>query len=49
MKQTGGGELRFKPLWRIRNGTYRRCVKGYTRKRYKRYINKIQKLMGMKR
>ena len=43
------GALRFKPLWRIHNATYRRCVKGYTAKRLRRYIRKIQKLMGMKR
>ena len=50
MKETMPAEgMRFKPLWRIHNATYRRYAKGCTIKRIKRYITKIKKLMGMKR
>lgn len=46
---TSDGELRFKPLWRIHNATYRRYAKGCMIKRFKRYFTKIKKLISMKR
>ena len=49
MKETSDGGLRFKPLWRIHNATYRRYARGYTAKRIGRYFNKLKKIMGMKR
>ena len=53
MRQTTAGRaVRFKPLWRIHNSTYRRYAKGWTRKRFRRYLGKLYgllKLMGFKR
>lgn len=49
MKNAAGGEeIRFKPLWRIRNKTYRQYVKGYTVKRFKRYVDKLKRIMHIK-
>ena len=47
-RATAGEEFRFKPLWRIRNATYRRYARGYNVKRLKRYVEKLRRRLGMK-
>ena len=40
---------KFKPLWMIHNTTYRNLVRGMARKRWKRYLNKILKMLKLKK
>ena len=45
---TAGKSYRFKPLWRIHNQTYRRYAKGCMIRRFRRYVDKLKGIMGMK-
>ena len=42
-------DIHFKPLWLIHNSTYRNLVRGMARKRWKRYFQKILKMLKIKK
>ena len=38
----------FKPLWRIHNSVYRRCARGSTRIKLRRYLDKAKRMLKIK-